>query len=188
TGDATSITVRGFGPSFNTTLFDGRQLASATGNRGFDYSAVGADFVSAIRVQKTPDATLSSGAIGATINIINRLPFDKPGLQLAGSLSGTYATGEGKTSPNGGLLFRDTFADDSFGVLADVSYAQTKTQGNHVNIQGWEGTHMKCAQLTTSGCQDDGTGTDSRPSWFIQDYGIYQEHSDDKRTSGRLAL
>lgn len=188
TGDATSITVRGFGPDFNTTLFDGRQLASATGNRGFDYAAVGADFVSSIRVQKTPDATLSSGAIGATINIINRLPFDKPGLQLAGSVSGTYASGEAKTTPNAGVLFSDTFADDTFGVLADVSYAETKTQGNHINIQGWEGTHLKCAQFTSSGCQDDGTGKDLRPSWFIQDYGIYQEHNDDKRTSGRLAL
>jgi TonB-dependent receptor len=186
TGDATSITVRGFGPTFNTTLFDGRQLASGTGNRGFDYGSVGADFISAIKVMKTPDATLSSGAIGATINIVNRLPLDKPGLQLAGSASATYASGEGKTTPNVGLLVSDTFADDTFGVLADVSYAQTKTQANHVNIQGWEGTHLRCAQYTTapSGC----SGTDTRPAWFIQDYGIYQEHNDEKRTSGRLAL
>ncbi len=184
TGDATSITVRGFGPDFNTTLFDGRELASGTGNRGFDYSSVGADFVSAIRVQKTPDSTLSSGAIGATINIINRLPFDKPGLQLAGSVSGTYSSGEGKTTPNGGVLFSDTFADDTFGVLADAAYAETKTQGNHVNIQGWEGTHLNCSQYATPDC----TGTDTRPSWFIQDYGVYQEHTDDKRTSGRVAL
>ncbi|HVY24422.1 MAG TPA: TonB-dependent receptor [Steroidobacteraceae bacterium] len=190
TGDATSITVRGFGPSFNTTLFDGRQLASATGNRGFDYSAVGADFISAIRVQKTPDATLSSGAIGATINIINRLPFDKPGLQLAGSVSGTYASGEAKTTPNAGVLFSDTFADDTFGVLADVSYAETKTQGNHINIQGWEGTHMKdCQYVGGPACTGTSADTvDANPSWFIQDYGIYQEHNDDKRVSGRLAL
>jgi outer membrane receptor for ferrienterochelin and colicin len=32
TGEATAITVRGFGPSFNTTLFDGRQVPSAVGN------------------------------------------------------------------------------------------------------------------------------------------------------------
>jgi len=186
TGDATSITVRGFGPTFNTTLFDGRQLASGTGNRGFDYGSVGADFVSAIRVQKTPDATLSSGAIGATINIINRLPFDKPGMQLSGSVSGTYSSGEGKTTPNAGILFSDTFADDTFGVLVDASYADTKTQSNHINIQGWIGTHLNCSQFATApaGC----SGTDTHPSWFIQDYGIYQEHTEEKRTSGRVAL
>jgi len=194
TGDATSITVRGFGPTFNTTLFDGRQLASGTGNRGFDYGSVGADFISAIKVLKTPDATLSSGAIGATINIVNRLPFDKTGLQLAGSASATYATGEGKATPNVGLLVSDTFANDTFGVLADISYAQTKTQANHVNIQGWEGTRLNsCQHVGGPVCTRDSSGNltnpvDTNPSWFIQDYGIYQEHNDEKRTSGRLAL
>ena len=31
TGSATEITVRGFGPSFNETLFDGRKIASVAG-------------------------------------------------------------------------------------------------------------------------------------------------------------
>ena len=86
----TQITVRGFGPQFNETLFDGRQVPTAIGNatRGFDFGSVGSDFVGQVDVLKTPDATLSSGAIGATVNIKYPKPFDHPGLQLAGSLSG----------------------------------------------------------------------------------------------------
>jgi iron complex outermembrane receptor protein len=68
TGTATQITVRGFGPAFNETLYDGRKMSSGTG-RSFDFSAVSADFVSEIDVLKSPDASLSAGAIGATINI-----------------------------------------------------------------------------------------------------------------------
>src|SRR5271156_3461854 len=44
TGDGTQITVRGFGPQFNETLFDGRQVPSALGNRGFDFGSIGSEF------------------------------------------------------------------------------------------------------------------------------------------------
>ena len=58
TGNATQVTVRGFGPTFNETLYDGRQVPTSTGNRGFDFGSVGADFVGQLDVLKTPDTTL----------------------------------------------------------------------------------------------------------------------------------
>src|SRR5579863_556971 len=77
-GGASQITVRGFGPQFNETLFDGREVPTAIGNtgRGFDFGSVGSDFVGQVDVLKTPDATLSSGAIGATVNIKYPKPLD----------------------------------------------------------------------------------------------------------------
>src|SRR5271167_3413865 len=134
-GGSTQITVRGFGPQFNETLFDGREVPTAIGNtgRGFDFGSVGSDFVGQVDVLKTPDATLSSGAIGATVNIKYPKPFDHPGLQMAGSVSGTDATGQNTITPNGSFLVSDTFADDRFGVLADIGYSDTKTRGDHVN-------------------------------------------------------
>src|SRR5580658_3019373 len=148
-GGSTQITVRGFGPQFNETLFDGRQVPTAIGNtsRGFDFGSIGSEFVSQVDVLKTPDATLSSGAIGATIDIKYPKPFDHPGLQLAGSASTKYSPEESKATPNGGILFSDTFADDTFGILGDVAYSETKTRGNHVNIQGWEGSQIAPSQL-----------------------------------------
>ena len=187
-GDATQITVRGFGPSFNETLYDGREVATALGNstRGFDFSAVGADFVNEVDILKTPDATLSSGAIGATINIKFPKPFDHPGMTFSGSLSGTDSQGENKVTPNGGILFSDTFADNTFGILADAAYTDRKIRGNHVNIQGWEGSQIAPSQL--AGAAAGASTTASINDWFIQDYGIYQEHTDDKRIGGRLVL
>jgi len=32
------------------------------------------------------------------------------------------------------------------------------------------------------------SATPSIKDWFVQDYGIYQEHTDDKRIGGRIAL
>jgi iron complex outermembrane recepter protein len=202
-GAATQITVRGFGPEFNQTLYDGRQVPTSTGNRGFNFGAVGSDFVSQVDVLKTPDATLSSGAIGATVNIKYPTPFEHPGLQVAGSVSGTDSEG-GSATPNGSILVSNTFADDRFGILADVAYNETKVRGNHVDIQGWEGgrgdgvlgvsggTGLSPCQLRGAGPCAIPPGTNANPAtikdWFIQDYGIYQEHTDDKRIGGRIAL
>jgi iron complex outermembrane receptor protein len=201
TGDPTQITVRGFGPQFNETLFDGRQVPTATGNtgRGFNFGSIGSEFVSQVDVLKTPDATLSSGAIGATVNIKYPKPFDHPGMQLAGSLSGTDTTGENKVTPNASLLFSDTFADDRLGILVDAGYADTKVRSNHINIQGWEGGNpaaggglLPCQLHGAAACAvAPGSPTSPPPTisdWFIQDYGIYQEHTDDKRVGGRFVL
>lgn len=208
-GGSTQITVRGFGPQFNETLFDGREVPTAIGNtsRGFDFGSVGSDFVGQLDVLKTPDATLSSGAIGATINIKYPKPLDHPGMQLAGSLSGDDSTGENKVKPNGGILFSDTFADDRIGILVDGAYADSEVRGNHVNIQGWEGGNpatgsglatcqlpgaAPCAYPPSAtpptGVPASAAATPSIKDWFIQDYGIYQEHTEDKRIGGRFVL
>jgi TonB-dependent receptor len=182
TGDDTEITVRGFGPTFNETLYDGRVISTATGNRGFDFSGISSDFVSQIDVLKSPDASLSAGALGATINIKYPKPLDNPGFRVAGAVSTTYAPDDGSPTPNGNVLISDTFAHDTIGILADIAYTNTKTQANHVNVQGWVGTTSdKLGSLATPVA----TGT---PVWFDQDYGIYRENNDEKRINGRLVL
>ena len=95
TGNATQITVRGFGPSFNETLFNGRKIASGVG-RSFDFSSIGADYISQVDILKSPDATLSSGAIGATVNLKFPNPFDHPGLEFVANGGGTHFAGRGQ--------------------------------------------------------------------------------------------
>jgi TonB-dependent receptor len=185
TGVATQITVRGFGPQFNETLFNSRKISSGVG-RQFDFSAIGADFVSEVDVLKSPDATLSSGAIGATVNVKFPRPLDHPGLEMVASASSTFSPEEGNATPNLAALFSQSFAHDTFGILVDGSYAISRTRANHVNIQGWEGTKITPAQL--AGAPASASTTNSVNAWFIQDYGLYQETTQDARINGRLAL
>ncbi len=187
TGAATEITVRGFGPSFNETLFDGRKVAtpigstSTTNTRGFDFSSVGADFVGEVNILKTPDSELSDGAIGATINIKFPKPFDHPGLQMAATASGSIAPEQGSITPKGGALISDTFGNNRIGVLVDFYYSDDKTKTNHINTQGWEGTTFDPVQFGSPPAAPTN-------GWFIQDYGIYQEHTEDRRYDGRAVL
>jgi len=134
TGQGVSITVRGFGPTYNETLFDGRFIPSAnsvtgvtTGGRSFDFSGLSADMVERLEVLKSPDASLSAGAIGASINVIYPKPFDRPGLTIAGSASGAINTDDGRWMPNGNFLISDTFANDKVGVLVAGAYSSFQT-------------------------------------------------------------
>ena len=186
TGKASQVTIRGFGPSFNETLIDGRQASSGNGNRSFDFSGVGADFVGEVDVLKTPDASMSSGAIGATINIKYPKPLDRPGLHFAVTASADENAKAKKATPNGGILFSDTFADGKFGILADIASSDLKTLTNHVQNQGWGGFLLAPSQL--KGAAAGASTTGSIPAWFTQDYGVFQEDNDEHRTDGRLVL
>ena len=139
TGNATQVTVRGFGPTFNETLYDGRQVPTSTGNRGFDFGSVGADFVGQLDVLKTPDSTLSSGAIGATINIKFPKPFDNPGLHLSGSASGSKSDERQHDAERECFCSAIPLRMIASAFWPTLPMRTHKTRGNHVDIQGWEG-------------------------------------------------
>jgi TonB-dependent receptor len=155
TGQGVSITVRGFGPTYNETLFDGRFIPAANtatgttaGGRSFDFSGLSADMVARLEVLKSPDAALSAGAIGATINVVYPKPFDKPGLTVAASASGTINTDDGRWSPNGNFLISDTFAGDKVGVLVAGAYSSFQTSQWQVQNWGWNGQYLAPCQLS----------------------------------------
>jgi iron complex outermembrane receptor protein len=213
TGAPSGITVRGFGGDFNETLIDGRPQATASGGansgRGFDFSSVGADFVREMDVLKTPDFGLSSGAVGATVNIKFPRPFDHPGLQASAFGSTTETTNDGSFRPSVGALFSNTFFDDTFGVLVDGDYSDTRVSAHHQDIVGWKGTYLNSCQMTGGpDCVDTngnviprnslilGTGkaynpanpVNAFPSWYPQEYQLYNDRTDVRRKDGRLVL
>lgn len=196
-GEANGVTIRGFGGDFNETLVDGRRLSTATGGRAIDFSTVGADFIGAISVYKTPDVTVAANSIGATIDIAYPKPFDRPGFHIAATASGSIQEQAGKIVPTGGLLVSHTFADDTFGVLANVIYTRHDTETNNVFVHGFPGGFYAPCQLaesTAPTCNptDDATAPESQRrtivGFFEQQYGAQQSYTKDERVDARLAL
>jgi TonB-dependent receptor len=192
-GEPTGITVRGFGGDFNETLVDGRRVSVASsaggGSRSVDFSTIGSDFVGTLSVMKTPDVTLSSSSIGATLNIQYPKPFDNPGMKFVASASGTYQDESADARPSGGVLFSDTFANDTMGILFDAIYSDRSTTTNRVFVSGWEGGKFAPCQLTPTcapGQISDSTRTIN--GWWQQQYGAEQSEASDKRVDGRLAF
>lgn len=191
-GEPTGITVRGFGGDFNETLFDGRRISTANGNapgggRAVDFSTVGADFVSSLSVMKTPDVTLSTSSIGATVNVMFPKPFDQPGPRFVTSASGSMQDEAGDIKPTAGALFSNTFADETLGVLADVIYTERSTDTNRVFVSGWVGGRFAPCQLTPT-CTGTQIDDKSIVGWWQQQYGAEQSQTNDERIDGRIAF
>jgi len=199
-GEATGVSIRGFGGDFVDTLYDGRHISTATGGRGVDFSTVGADFVGRLSVYKTPDVELSTSAIGGTIDVAFPKPFDRPGFHASASVSGAIQSRDKNVEPTGGVLLSDTFLDDTLGVLADVAYTRHDTTSNHVFIPGWIGQQGTTNGVTTLGvfkCQltavcNPGDQVDAnrtgKAAWVPQQQGIDQSYNQDERIDGRLAI
>jgi TonB-dependent receptor len=190
TGQGVSITVRGFGPSFNETLFDGRVIPSGVGGRSFDFSGLSADMVSQLQVLKSPDASLSAGAMGATINVIYPKPFDKPGLTVAAAFSGDIDTDDGSWRPNGNFLVSDTFDNDKFGILLAGAYSDVADSQQQFQNWGWIG--MTCNNNNAAGFINAVCATGSplynKPIWFTQDYAVDFNKVQDEHMNGRIAV
>ena len=193
TGQVTGITVRGFGTQFNELLSNGRPIASGNG-QSFDFSALGAEYVGEVDVHKTPDFALSSGAIGATIDIKSPNPFDHYGLQGRTFVSGTDYSKDGSVQPAFGALLSDTFLDDTIGILVAGDYTNKHIEANHFDIVGWKGAYLNSCQMAgAAACISNGNGgyttpTNTYASWYPQDQAMYLERTDSRRKDGRLAL
>jgi TonB-dependent receptor len=188
-GEPEGITVRGFGGDFNETLYDGRRISTAAGGRSVDFSTVGSDFVGSLTVMKTPDVTLSSSSIGATVNIAFPKPFDSPGTRFVASAAGSEQDEADSIQPSGGLLFSTTFAEDTMGFLADAIYTKRDTDTNRDFVSGWEGGKFAPCQMTAvcnPGDLDDADKT--IVGWWQQQYGAEQSQVSDERIDGRIAF
>ena len=136
-GEGQLITVRGFGPEFNTVLVNGRQIASENNSRAFSFDTIASELVRSLDVHKTSTATMQSGGIGATINIETAKPFNMNGFKVAGSIKGVYDENSEEATPQVSGLISNTFNDDTFGVLLAVSHQERETRLNQAQMDGW---------------------------------------------------
>ncbi|MDP5133165.1 MAG: TonB-dependent receptor [Paraglaciecola sp.] len=138
-GEGQAVTIRGFGPQFNTVLVNGRQMATDTAGRAFNFDVLAAEQITGADVFKSTTATLQEGGIGGTINVSTARPFDYTGFQVVGSVKAMYESLSEETSPSASVLVSNTFMDEKLGVLVAVSQQERQVQINQINTAGWRG-------------------------------------------------
>ena len=136
-GEGQQVTVRGFGPQFNTVLVNGRQIANDSGGREFNFDLLATDQIVGADVFKSSPSYLQSGGIGATINVKTARPLDNPGFRIAGSLKGVYESLSEETAPQASFLISHTTEDERFGVLLSAAYQERDVQINRIETAGW---------------------------------------------------
>lgn len=147
-GEGARVTVRGFGPDYNLVTLNGRQMpassmedTTASASRSFDFSNLASEGISGVEVYKTGRASITSGGIGAAINILTNRPLDNPGMKASIGLKGVMdqSTDKGDSiTPEVSGIYSNTFADDTFGVSLSASYQERESGSKSASTgAGW---------------------------------------------------
>lgn len=141
--EGSKIAVRGFGPEFNLVTLNGRQMPTVPGRydggRSFDFGDISAHGFESVQVFKTPTATLPTGGIGSTVNIVTSKPLNAPGFKAAAS----YALVDDSTNPDGGtdaemdFIVSNTFLDDMVGISLSASHSERNNREEGLQETTW---------------------------------------------------
>lgn len=149
-GEGQFVTVRGFGPSFNTVLVNGRRLVSETGGREFSFDLYPAELISGAEIYKTGTAHLQEGGIGSTINLKTARPLDFKEDKIVATAKALYEKNSDKTTPELFGLYSHKF-NDSMGFLLSASYQKRKSQDDFLWTNGWLPTPVSSLSLAPGG-------------------------------------
>ena len=137
-GEGQKVSVRGLGPEYTLTTFNGRILATDGAGRDFAYDVLPADVISGADVIKGAQASLTEGAVGGLINLRSASPFDQPGPHGVMRLEGDRNQMSEENGRKFSGVYSNTFADDTFGVLVGVVYGKRRDRTDIAgNDGGW---------------------------------------------------
>jgi len=133
-GRAQTLSIRGLGPDFTVTTFNGREQASANDNRTVEFDQYPSELVQQVQVYKTPDAAMSYQGIAGTTDIRTLMPLSLSERKLAFGYKREINDQEANIPglPDAGdrvnATYVDQFADNTFGVAFGVAYNKTPYQ------------------------------------------------------------
>ncbi len=130
--------MRGLGPEYTLTTFNGRILATDGAGRDFAFDVLPADVISGADVIKGAQAALTEGAIGGLINLRSASPFDQKGQHGIVRLEGDRNQMSKLNGHKFSATYSNTFANDTMGVLFGVVEAKRKDRTDVAgNDGGW---------------------------------------------------
>jgi len=100
---------------------------SGAGNQYGSLEGIPSEEISGIDVYKNPQASMTEGGLGGTIDLKLRDPLSGPdGFSAGGNIRGTTAEGDGSWTPVGALVVNYKL-NDRFAITASVSYDDENT-------------------------------------------------------------
>ena len=178
-GEGYQVTVRGFGPEFNQVTLNGRTMPVAQVNetgglntgRSFDMSNIAAEGVSGVTVYKSGQADITSGGIGATVDLQTRKPFQNEGLHYSGTIKALHDTttrvGDDITPELSGFI---SWSNDQWGISAAGTH-QDRTNGRTGGfVNGWSDYTVPYNGASTFDTNNDGIPDSEGPTGTTSDF------------------
>ncbi|MET0209812.1 MAG: TonB-dependent receptor, partial [Burkholderiaceae bacterium] len=136
-GEGQKVSVRGLGPEYTLTTFNGRILGTDGAGRDFAFDVLPSDIISGADVVKSAQAALTEGAIGGLVNLRSASPFDQKGQHGILRVEGDRNTMSEKNGAKLSAAYSNTFGSQ-LGVLLGAVYADRKVRTDTAgNDGGW---------------------------------------------------
>jgi iron complex outermembrane receptor protein len=147
-GRAQTLSIRGLGPDFTVTTFNGREQASTNDNRTVEFDQYPSELVTQVKIYKTPDAGMAYQGIAGTTDISTVHPLQYDGRRTAATYRHEYneqdanIPGLERTGDRANLTYIDQFRDKTLGVALGVAYnkspyqAQTREPWGYPEVDG----------------------------------------------------
>lgn len=188
-GEGDFVSIRGLGPNFVRSTLNGRTMLNATESRsatlsgGVDYSTgrevnfdvLPAEIIRTLEVVKSPSAEHVEGGMGGVVNIRTHRPLSL-GTIAAGTVKGTYRAFDKDIDPSGSFLYSWS-NDDTFGMLASVSYSKRNIREDNSNSWAYCPPEHWC---TTSDIDSDADGTADISGFVMPSSNILESFLEDR--------
>jgi iron complex outermembrane receptor protein len=133
-GRAQTLSIRGLGPDYTVTTFNGREQPSTSDSRSVEFDQYPSELVSQVKIFKTPDAGMSYQGIAGTADIETMKPLTYG--RRARSVTYRYEKDGQKsnvpslsdTGSRASATYIDQFMDHKVGVALGVAYNKTPYQ------------------------------------------------------------
>ena len=133
-GRAQTLSIRGLGPDFTVTTFNGREQASTNDNRTVEFDQYPSELVQQVTIYKTPDAGMAYQGIAGTTDIatVHPLAFSDRKLAFGYKREMDEQSANVPGLPDAGdranATYIDQFRDNTIGVAFGVAYNKTPYQ------------------------------------------------------------
>ncbi len=211
-GEGSRVTVRGFGPGYNLVTLNGRAMPTASiasvgqdqngdfvsgTTRSFDFSNIASEGVSQLVVYKTARASVTSGGIGAAIDVVTRKPLDGT-LGFSGTIGAKAVYDESDTefariTPEVSGLLNWVNADSTFGIGLFGSYQKRNNSAPSASVNDWNIETFADFSNTGRGRVNASTTIVNPPSantlvGFPNDFRLHYSEFQRERINGQLTL
>jgi len=135
--EGSGVVVRGL--TYVRSEFNGREAFTANNGRALSFADVPSELLGGVDVFKSPSADRVEGGIAGVVNLRTRLPFDKKGFVLAGSLELNYSDFAKQASPTAALVVSNTWDTGigEIGLLGSVSYSQLFSRADRFQVSSF---------------------------------------------------
>ncbi|MBC8025450.1 MAG: TonB-dependent receptor [Steroidobacteraceae bacterium] len=156
-GRAQTLSIRGLGPDFTVTTFNGREQATTNDNRTVEFDQYPSELVTQVKVYKTPDAGMAYQGIAGTTDISTVKPLSYDGRRTSVTyryeMNGQEANipGLDDTGNRGNLTYIDQFMDNTLGLAFGVAYNKSPYQARTKEPWGYADSPTGAGQRIIGG-------------------------------------